>query len=276
MIDGDRDRQKHDDRPRVFLDTNVLLPGFAAWRAGNPPLYLADDRVAKLSFEKCVFESYMAFRGVGGKKPDEGRHNWAITHLKDVYDPRPVAHLTSRYHEDSPEHALFWLNHITGWEPLDFAKKYLRKEDWEAWAEDEAKRFKLKENFIRFQQLCDEFRQMLQQCHVELLAFAQVFGTMPSPWIDEERRLSGSWHPYVLDGLARDTAIPSEDFEIVVAAMAAEARLFLTNDKRLIRCAWSLGDNLPLSAANFALVEEYEDKVEALLLGETLSRTIID
>ncbi len=43
-------------RPLVFLDTNVLLPGFAAWRNGKSvPLAVSDPEADRCTFEKCIF-----------------------------------------------------------------------------------------------------------------------------------------------------------------------------------------------------------------------------
>jgi hypothetical protein len=56
---------------------------------------------------------------------------------------------------------------------------------------------------------------------------------------------------YKSNGFVRDTAIPSEDFEIVYCATRVQAQIFLTDDKYLVRCSKSLGLNNILSPTVF-------------------------
>jgi hypothetical protein len=73
----------------VFLDTSDLLSGFAAYRTKGYelPYCMTDLQAKRYTFEKCVYEAYTAFRGVGGKRPDEGRGNWAQKHLSMKMTP---------------------------------------------------------------------------------------------------------------------------------------------------------------------------------------------
>lgn len=85
----------------VFVDTAALLPAFASHLNGSAaplPAFLADAGVTRVTFEKCVFEAYMALRGVGGKKPDEGRNDWAQRHLREGHKDVTLDSLVSRLH----------------------------------------------------------------------------------------------------------------------------------------------------------------------------------
>jgi len=97
----------------VFLDTSVLLKAFSIFRnEGALPDYITDKTTQKYTFEKCIFEAYMAFRGVGGKKPDEGRGDWAQRNLKQETDPKSMGDLGNLFHEKDQQYAFFWSNQI--------------------------------------------------------------------------------------------------------------------------------------------------------------------
>lgn len=71
-------------------------------------------------------------------------------------------------------------------------------------------------------------------------------------------------NPCCLDGFVKDTALPSEDFEIVYAAMTIPSDLFVTDDQRLIKCAWSLGLNYSLNASCFCKSDDYQVKTDEI------------
>lgn len=75
---------------------------------------------------------------------------------------------------------------------------------------------------------------------------------------------SVSVSPGMLDGFIRDTALPSEDFEIVYAALRLPADIFVTDDERLIRCAMSLGLNFRLSPTSFCKGKDYSAKLQSM------------
>lgn len=255
------------DRPRVFLDTTVLLKAFSATRKQVPlPAFLTDVDAERLTFEKCVYEAYMAFRGVGGKKPDEGRGRWAEQHLKLKEDPSKLSDLANRFHGGDASLAHLWINLIEG-----AAVDLEGDEQWiyemvssegqpEALTELEARR-KLAENTARFWKLCSDFREMLGDYRVKVLAYSEVFSPPASDL------LTAKCDPRMLDALFQSVTLPSEDFEIVYAAMRAGAALFVTDDHRLRRSSFSLGLNLSLSPAAFCAGVEYEKKVNAWRRG---------
>jgi hypothetical protein len=250
-------------RPRVFLDTAVLLKAFSATRKQAPlPAFLTDADAERLTFEKCIYEAYLAFRGVGGKKPDEGRGRWAEQNLKLGDDPSPLSHLANRYHGGSTSRAHFWLNFIEE-AAADLEGDEQRISEMvspegqpAALAELQARR-ELAVDTGRLWKLCSDFYKMLEAHQVRVLAYLEVFSPS-TPDLE-----SANCDPRVLDALFQSVTLPAEDFEIVYAAMRAGADLFVTDDYRLRRCSFSLGLNLPLSPAAFCTGAEYEEKVEA-------------
>lgn len=87
---------------KIFLDTSVILSIFGGFRNGSAlPRIFRNQRLNLVSFEKCRYESYLAFRGVGGKKPDEGRGDWARRYLTHEDDPIPLGDSIGKLYSNS-------------------------------------------------------------------------------------------------------------------------------------------------------------------------------
>jgi hypothetical protein len=250
-------------RIAAFLDTNVLLKGFAADRAGAAvPLAICDPDADRYTFEKCVFEAYLAFRGVAGKKPDEGRGRWAESHLNAPADPFPLGKLISKYHDGHTQLGHFWVNNIDSlrWGGLDDSEDLIehwgRTDEREDAHRELARLRELADQGDRYDALCWHLRDFLERQSVAVLPYLAVFG----PEDISVQGIASNVHPACMDHFVRETAIPSEDYEIVFAALRLCPDLFVTDDQRLISAAWSLGLNLPLSAASFCSAADYDER----------------
>jgi len=270
---------------KVFLDTNVLLKGFVAFREGqlrnfdgiddidaetfkriwfSGPIYMRDPSTYRYTFEKCVYEAYMAFRGIGGKKPDEGRGRWAETHLKNDDDPSPLGKLASQLHSGNIALTHYWIQHIleAQWGIHVFKEMLAVAQSPESQAriiENLTLIKRLLEENQKYEALCKEFYTFLQMCNVNVLPYMMVFAN--DRLFSEFSESGCSITPALLDSFARETTIPSEDFEIVYAAMRLGPDLFVTDDKRLVTSAQSLGPNQTLTSWRFCSSEEYEIKM---------------
>lgn len=249
--------------PKVFIDTNVLLKGFVAYRSkARLPDCFVDLDTLRYTFEKCIFEGYMAFRGVGGKKPDEGRGDWARRFLILENDPLPLERIINRYHDGDKESAHFWINQIleaqTG---IDFWQQLLTNEVEPNKREEIIQIIEglsgLASERTRFDELCWEFSDFLKVHDMNILTYASVF-SIKDYYAQPDFGNSG---PDTLDGFVRDTVFPSEDFEIIYAALRIKADIFVTDDSRLRTCARSLGLNFQLSPAAFCSSEYYHQTV---------------
>jgi hypothetical protein len=251
-------------RPKVFLDTSVLLKGFASHLNDQElPFYLTDPCAQRYTFEKCIFEAYMTFRGIGGKKPDEGKGDWARRFLQAEDDPASVGKLISKYHDGSRDMGHFWINQIleaeAGLEDMEENIRALVGRDQQEEAFERLR--KLRELSVerrKFEALCWEYNDFLVSQSVTELAYAWVFNIED---FYSDPNSAHSTGPNCLDGFVRDTTIPSEDFEIVYAALRISADIFVTDDSRLRTCAMSLGLNLPLSPSAFCSSIEYLQRV---------------
>lgn len=249
----------------VFFDTNVLLKAFLQYRNLHKNEitieklsdYLTDKESNKVTFEKCIFETYMAIRGIGGKKPDEGRGDWADRFLKELDDPYNVSKLISKYHSDSKGYAFLWLNRIDEFDFIDLEDdiNFVEKGDRKEVVENIRQIRELQQQKQMFEKICWEFNDMLKYFNIKVLTYLEVFS-------NENKNLSDFTPPTMLDSFVRSTAIPSEDFEIVYCASRLKVRIFLTDDKKLIVCSKSLGFNNVLSAAAFCESKNYSQKKE--------------
>lgn len=252
-------------KAKVFLDTNVLLKSFLSYRRfkrgelekSKMPFYIIDAKTEKYTFEKCIYEAYLTFRGIGGKKPDEGKSDWANRFLKSVDDPNSISELISKYHGDNKGNAFLWVNQIEGVSPDDMREdiKYIIEEDQIEFEENIKKLQELKTQRELFLNVCDEFNFMIEEFQVQELFYAEIFGQKTN-----SDKLISFNSPANLDSFVKRTVIPSEDFEIVFSAERIGADIFVTDDKRLITCTKSLGFSSFLSPTAFCTGDEYKEK----------------
>lgn len=214
----------------VFLDTSVLLTAFGTWRiAGAQSRLLTTPDARKLTFEKCVCEAFLAFRGVGGKKPDEGRQDWARRYLTKAGDPVPLGDAAGKLHGGSLPDAHYWVGQA---DEAQWARPET-VDDWPSSAEAWRAHRAVIQNHQRYEALFAEFREFLREHDVEILSYEQIYE--PAGY---------SCRLIVMDGISERSTIPSEDFEIVVAGLLSGAALFVSTDTRLLRASNSVEQNL--------------------------------
>lgn len=248
----------------VFLDTSVLLKAFVGYRQHHElPLFINDQETMRFTFEKCVYEAYMAFRGVGGKKPSEGRGDWANRFLNNESDPQPLDKLASKFHDDDIGYALFWSNNILGIDLSSHAEliaRYVYPNEIEKAQQTIDELYALKKQRSFFESLCNDFLEMLRENNIIVLPYILIFGADNSWMKNYGLKSRNMVNPFVIDGFVRETIIPSEDLENIFAAARISADIFVTDDNHLIKCALSLGLNSSLSPASFCTSNEYELK----------------
>lgn len=247
----------------AFLDTSVLLSVFGRMRNGHKQSYIVDTNALKrITFEKCIFESYQAFRGIGGKKPDEGRQDWAKRFLLKEIDPIPLGDAVGKLHGGALMLAHYWVGQSdeaqfsmpeTFDKYMERVRKYVRKEDWEIAAADWEKFQAVFINHYRYQLLFAEFQCFLSDYEVSVITYEKLFGIY---------ELLGCLQK-TMTGISQRSTIPSEDFEIVVAALLSNAEIFVTTDRRLLTSATSIEANL--KTCDFVHLDDVKNYVELLL-----------
>lgn len=170
--------------------------------------------------------------------------------------------------------AFFWTTHIEGIEPDNYADITFsdthseRAEEFHQYLDNLSE---IKNQRRLFETLCDKFREMLEDNNITILSYTDVFGD-DYTWASNLGIDRIALDAYTLDSFARNTVIPSEDFESVFAASRIFADIFVANDNDLIKCAWSLGVNAPLSPAAFCRSEEYESKKQEYKSGSVVAK----
>ncbi|MCG5509684.1 hypothetical protein [Ectothiorhodospira lacustris] len=196
----------------------------------------------RITFEKCTYESYLAFRGIGGKKPDEGRQDWANRFLKKESDPIPLGDAAGKLHQGSIFHAHYWVGQADETQYvlpenydqyMERVKRYVRKEDWDAASLDWEKYQLIFQNHRKYQLLFSEFRGFLETIQCAVTSYEELY--RQSEYL---RRLE------IMEGISQRSTIPNEDFEIVVAALLSECNAFVTMDHRLLKAAASIEANI--------------------------------
>lgn len=249
-------------KPTVFLDTSVLLTAFGNSRNGGMPSFILDtDSVARTTFEKCVFECFLAFRGVGGKKPDEGRQDWAQRFLRLEGDPVPLGEAAGKLHFGCLKAAHYWTGQAEEAQytlPESFeeymadVKRHVRAEEWDQASEIWGNLQKIFENHRRYLMLFAEFKMFLSKHHIQVLGYESLYTQAKMPW-----------RMMTMEGLSQRSTIPNEDFEIVVAALLSEPEVFVSTDRRLLAATASIEANL--KRCNFIHLSETREYVESLL-----------
>ena len=208
----------------------------------------------------------MAFRGIGGKKPDEGRGDWAQRNLLAETDPSPINTLASQVHGDDNELAFFWVNQILEAgcgidRSAQLIEEFVCPDERTKAYEEIARLRRLAFERGKYERLCDAFWSFLREHSVKILPYCTVFDIHRVGDLTDN---SVGVSPGMLDGFIKDTALPSEDFEIVYAALRLPADIFVTDDERLIKCARSLGLNFRLSPTSFCNGKDYSAKLQAM------------
>jgi hypothetical protein len=103
---------------------------------------------------------------------------------------------------------------------------------------------------IGYEQACADFDVFIEKAAIEYVHYGVLFA-------------NHEWQQKLID-LARDTLMPSEDWEIIIAAYFAQADIFLTSESKLVRFSFSLGlEPAPI----FCTPEQFELKVQEKQAG---------
>lgn len=237
---------------KIFLDTNILLNSFAKFLNDSKLSIYANSNYTLYSFEKCKYECYMAFRGVGGKKPDEGRGDWASRHLKNESYPAQLSKLASKYFDGNTTFAAYSINHIEE-EYYAYDKtllKYIDKSQHKEFLKQLKKIEILYSEKYKFENLIDIFNNFLEMNSINILYYHEIFSLEKTQSIIH------------FDEFCKNTVIPSEDLEIIYSALITRVDIFLTTDRKLKKLLASLGQNLPLHYNQVILEEEFESFIK--------------
>ncbi|NJK54406.1 MAG: hypothetical protein HC936_19490 [Leptolyngbyaceae cyanobacterium SU_3_3] len=231
---------------RVFIDTNVL-----ALIAGNTSLgksvikHLNDAGLEAVTFSKCVYELYSLLKGTTSDRRDKKSRN---NHpLKDFLQPQindigqklfrktNLDHKANTYYWFSLCEEWMWSDHFESYEEL--IEKFCIESD----REKSREMLSLQKDFVDWKmalrQAFSEVNQKISENGVTVFHYFEVFS---SDWY---QFVGFSWE----QTFAQDSLLPNEDFELVLASIALQAKAFITSDDNdlIWRGGLSLGLNSP-------------------------------
>jgi len=192
-----------------------------------------------------------------GRGEKKGPVKWAERYLDKDKDARTLNDLINKYHKHNniPNKfdGNFWINNISGNEQLiNYCEEMMNEPKSASAYEILSRELQILKGLIKnrdlFEKLCKEFNKMLLDNKVYILRYEDIF------CIKEDRLADRATDDllWIRDALGREIIIiPSEDFEIVYAAMRLRADIFVTDEDAILEHSPSFGLNLPLSAASF-------------------------
>ena len=218
-------------KPKIFLDTPILRRAFVMWINEEDwrQLYHLSDEFELVTSQKNAAEMYGILKT-----------NILESELK-VYGLISLKHFRDAFLNGSEFLNIFWHRQI-----LEAEHSFIPQVN-----DAHSKRFRELVKWRHgYEEACGDFDRFLKSESIEWVHYGSLFA-------------KHEWQMKILD-LARDSLIPSEDWEIVVAACFAKADVFLTDDKKLIRFSFSLGLE-PVPA--FCEPKDLEQKLQEIDAG---------
>lgn len=215
---------------RTFVDSNVLSKIIS--HDPSQSRLLADFRAANLelvTYIKCVYELYSIIKSTtkAGTRKKHPLLKLLPAGINDIAQRlfRPLDNI------DVQANAYYWYSLCEEWQGWDYfdtmeadiaqfvkpteheqARAYvLVQQEWTAWKQ-------------AVNQAMEEIDARIEKTGITVFDQTTVF-SMQAP------ELCRAWSP---QALARDTLLPNEDFDLVLAAIWMKARVYITEDRPLI------------------------------------------
>jgi hypothetical protein len=247
---------------RAFIDSNVLAHIVGQTKTGqNTISLLRNANVQPITFSKCVYELYSILKGTTSYKGSKANHplkSLVQPHIKHIND------IAQRLFKKEPDvdplgNTYYWYNLCEEWRYSDYFE-WTEKSIEElviASGIDEAKRWLEKQReFVEWKEgmslAFDKVRARIQEEGIVVYDYVQVFS---SYWYKGEGQ-------FYEQEFAKDSLLPNEDFELVLAAFFLEADVFVTEDDDglIWRGGLSLGLNVP--SISFCCPERLKEAID--------------
>lgn len=227
---------------RAFIDANVLSKIISV-----DPLQsrlLASLRATNLelvTYIKCVYELYSIIKGItkSGERKRHPLQKLLPAGINDISQRlfRPLDDI------DVQANSYYWYALCEEWQGWDYfddmeriIDQFVKPEDHE----EARKHLAVQREWVSWKQAINqaisEIDVRLERARITVLDHTTVFNAQDSGLLQE-------WNPRTL---ARETLLPNEDFDLVLAAIWMKARVYVTEDRDLmVRGGASLGLNGP-------------------------------
>jgi len=232
---------------RAFVDTNVLANIVGSYSSGLSTVNtLKNSNYEIVTSSKCVYELYSFLKGTTKSGIDKTNHPLGSLLTPEINDIAQKLFKKSQ-DIDSIGNSYYWYNLSEEWTGWDYFENMESKID-SIFLEKQKEFVKWKQSVLSAFTNIDE---ILKAKSIYVCEYFQIFS---SEWYNK--------YGFVYEReLAKNSLFPNEDFEIVIAALFLQAKVFITQDEDLLwRGALSYGFNMP--NMSFCCVEKLQEAIE--------------
>lgn len=243
---------------RVLLDTNVLVDVVNGSKRGAMLIeILRRNRIEIYTFRKCVYELYSILKGTT-KDPHKNNNplkRFLNSEINDI--AQQLFRNDSRI--DMLGNTYFWCNLSEEWrcdENLQNRYENIQKYVCPEQREEALQVLETQRKFLlwksRIRDAMHNIDRILKGNGIRVCEYYQVYA---SEWYKKKGF-------FFEKEFARDSLVPNEDFEIIMAAFFLEVKAFITRDNKglIWRGGLSLGLNVP--HISFCCPERIEQAIE--------------
>jgi len=243
---------------KAFLDTNVLLRNVIGEVEEENEMVkiLRKNNFQIVTFQKCIYELYSMVKSIviselsGTCKDDPIKHVMP-TELINISGELRKKFLKI---EMPPDDRFFWYNQCEEWCDRYFTEELRCIENDISSYES----IELEKDIYLWKRLIREsfsnIDRKIRDNFIHVYTYHDVYN---SYWYNSE----GFAHE---DNLMKDSFIPNEDFEILIAAAFCNASVFITNDQKILqRTGASWGTCCVASFTSFCCPERLEEAINS-------------
>ncbi len=243
----------------AFIDTNVLAHIVGESSKGLEVLdTLRESKFKVVTFRKCVYELYSMVKGTTKDKSSNKNHPLKKLISKEIND------IGQRLFKKEPNideigNSYYWYNLCEEWQGWDFFESSQQNID------KFINKSHTKEalHYLDMQRLFVEWKKglksvftliddLLRKHRVSILEYIKVFGSdwyMKKGFIYEQE-------------LAKNSLMPNEDFELVLAALCKQSQVFVTEDDKELLWRGGLSLGLGTPCLSFCCPERLKEAIE--------------
>jgi hypothetical protein len=217
---------------KAFLDTNVLKNIIGDSEQGRYVIELLNRHQFQIAtFQKCLYEIYSMIKAIAIAE-FAGNRSTKDDPLTRIMSPE-IAQLSqklSKYYKMPISDVYYWYNQCEEWQGWDYFERNEERiqQGYRGGPQEKEARklLDMQKDFVSWKQLIRQsFRKAdegIKENNIYVYDYFQVYG---SEWYTQRGF-------YYEQDLIKDSFLPNEDFEIIVAAIYSEADVFITNETK--------------------------------------------
>ena len=244
----------------VFLDTNVLKHIACGSEHGKYIASLLEKNEFKVvTFRKCVYEIYSIIRSVAIKSV-----NRSGISKEDPVDSfvspkiKEVSKVLYENHHLEQGNIEYWLNLSQEWQGWDYLSRNLERVVQGKFNKEVGDTLELQKDYLKW-------KSVINECYVNVDNSIKEHGIVIYDYSDV---YGSDWYKNIGYSIERDAAMnsmfPNEDFEIIIAALFSDTKVFITDEKKkngiVLRGGNSISLSIPICFCNSNRLREAIDE----------------